>query len=67
MKAEKYVAEKAAQAYRLSRMLEQNMEDFMDKAAEGYPEDVRAMARCDLGRRLAKCRGGCVMMPPAEL
>lgn len=66
MKAEKYVADKAAQAYRLSRMLEQNLEDFMGKVAEDCPEDVRAMARCALGRRLTRCKGSCFALPPMD-
>lgn len=66
MNAEKYMRSKAAQAYQLSRMLEENMDDYLAKVAEGYPQDVRAMAKCALGNRLRGCRGSCFALPPIE-
>lgn len=66
MKAEKYVRNKAAQAYHLSQMLEENMDDYLAKVAEGYPQDVKAMAKCALGNKLRECRGSCFVLPPIE-
>lgn len=66
MDTEKYMANKAEAAYRLSYMLESNLDDYLQKAGEGYPEDVRAMAKCALGRRLSACRGSCFALPPLE-
>lgn len=63
MDAEKYMAEKAQMAFDLSHKLENNLDDYLQKAAEGYTEDVKAMAKCALGRRLSKCRGTCFALP----
>lgn len=66
MNPEEYMRNKAKTAFELSRKLENNMEDYLQKAGEGYPEDVKAMARCLLGKRLGPCRGSCFALPDWE-
>lgn len=66
MNAEKYMHDKAVAAFQLSKLLENNMDDYLQKAGEGYPDDVKAMAKCALGRRLSSCRGSCFALPPLE-
>lgn len=64
MTPEKYMENKARMAFELSHKLENNLDDYLQKAGEGYPQDVQAMAKCALGKRLSKCRGSCFALPP---
>lgn len=63
MDVEKYMSDKAEMAMKLRNMLESNLDDYLQKAGEGYPEDVKAMAKCALGRKLSDCRGSCFALP----
>lgn len=66
MDVDLYMHNKAVLAKQLCDGIQSNLEDYLAKAAEGYPQDVRAMARCLLGRRLSGCRGTCFALPDTE-